>query len=172
MDPLQWMGAVRMRAQTADKNTIIHKKFTPLLILTSPIHCRGFIGKQVMQWLNFSKKQTHLHNFEQIFFFGGWTIPLICYKTKVLHYFNQATVWNEYRPIYNSNRSILISHGWKEKVAVTFQNVVSIQVMIMIQNMKANSQRTQRRNLPSQSPDLHPSESNQNTNENKAVRIA
>ncbi len=27
MDPLQWMGAVRMRVQTADKNiTIIHKK--------------------------------------------------------------------------------------------------------------------------------------------------
>ncbi len=26
MDPLQWMGAVRMRVQTADKNiTIIHK---------------------------------------------------------------------------------------------------------------------------------------------------
>ncbi len=31
MDPLQWMGAVRMRDQTADKNiTIIHKQSTPL----------------------------------------------------------------------------------------------------------------------------------------------
>ncbi len=29
MDPLQWMGAVRMRVQTADKNiTIIHKQST------------------------------------------------------------------------------------------------------------------------------------------------
>ncbi len=24
MDPLQWMGAVRMRVQTADKNLVIH----------------------------------------------------------------------------------------------------------------------------------------------------
>ncbi len=24
MDPLQWMGAVRMRVQTADKNIVIH----------------------------------------------------------------------------------------------------------------------------------------------------
>ncbi len=31
MDPLQWMGAVRMRVQTDDKNiTIIHKQSTPL----------------------------------------------------------------------------------------------------------------------------------------------
>ncbi len=31
MDALQWMGAVRMRVQTADKNiTIIHKWSTPL----------------------------------------------------------------------------------------------------------------------------------------------
>ncbi len=31
MDALQWMGAVRMRVQTADKNiTIIHKLSTPL----------------------------------------------------------------------------------------------------------------------------------------------
>ncbi len=31
MDPLQWMGAVRMRDQTADKNiAIIHKVPTPL----------------------------------------------------------------------------------------------------------------------------------------------
>ncbi len=34
MDPLQWMGAVRMRVQTADKNiTIIHT--TPVHQLTS-----------------------------------------------------------------------------------------------------------------------------------------
>ncbi len=34
MDPLQWMGAVRMRVQTADKNiTIIHT--TPVHHLTS-----------------------------------------------------------------------------------------------------------------------------------------
>ncbi len=34
MDALQWMGAVRMRVQTADKNiTIIHK-----VIHTSPVH--------------------------------------------------------------------------------------------------------------------------------------
>ncbi len=31
MDPLQWMGAVRMRVQTDDKNiTIILKESTPL----------------------------------------------------------------------------------------------------------------------------------------------
>ncbi len=31
MNPLQWMGAVRMTVQTADKNiTIIHKYSTPL----------------------------------------------------------------------------------------------------------------------------------------------
>ncbi len=34
------------------------------LILTAPIHCRGSIGEQVMQWHispNLMKKQTHLH---------------------------------------------------------------------------------------------------------------
>ncbi len=44
MDPLQWMGAVRMRVQTADKN--IRAVWT--LILTAPIHCRGSIGEQVI----------------------------------------------------------------------------------------------------------------------------
>ncbi len=34
------------------------------LILTAPIHCRGFIGEQVMEWYispNLIKNQTHLH---------------------------------------------------------------------------------------------------------------
>ncbi len=71
MDPLQWMGAVRMRGQTDDKNiTIIHTTPVPHLMpceaksfmfvwiivmflsadwtLTAPIHCRGSIGEQVM----------------------------------------------------------------------------------------------------------------------------
>ncbi len=31
MDPLQWMGAIRMKVQTADKNiTIIYKQTTQL----------------------------------------------------------------------------------------------------------------------------------------------
>ncbi len=48
MDPLQWMGAVKMRDQTSHKNiTIILSVWT--LILTAPIHCRGYIGEQVMQ---------------------------------------------------------------------------------------------------------------------------
>ncbi len=34
MDPLQWMGAVRMRVQTADKNTTISNS----VIRTTPIH--------------------------------------------------------------------------------------------------------------------------------------
>ncbi len=42
MDPLQWMGAVRMRVQTADKYiTIIHKQSTQL------------------QYISFCKKQIH-----------------------------------------------------------------------------------------------------------------
>ncbi len=36
MDPLQWIGAVRMRVQTADKNIMIfYKKFTWLLPINS-----------------------------------------------------------------------------------------------------------------------------------------
>ncbi len=39
MDPLQWMGAVRMTVQTADKNiTIIH---------TTPVHQVKFCEKQI-----------------------------------------------------------------------------------------------------------------------------
>ncbi len=80
MGPLQWMGAVRMRVQTADKNITITHSFSPhkpfidglewcgvvylwiivmflsavwTLILTAPIHCRWSIGEQVM--LKFSK---------------------------------------------------------------------------------------------------------------------
>ncbi len=37
MDPLQWMGAVRIKVQTADKNiTIIHM---------TPVHQLAFCGK-------------------------------------------------------------------------------------------------------------------------------
>ncbi len=39
MDPLQWMGAVRMRVQTADKN--IHSN--PQVMHTTPVH-------QLMLW--------------------------------------------------------------------------------------------------------------------------
>ncbi len=48
MDPLQWMGAVRMRVQTADKNiTIIHT--TPVHRLTSweAKHCMFVINKSI-----------------------------------------------------------------------------------------------------------------------------
>ncbi len=72
MDPLKWMGAVRMRVQTADTNNFIPNMqllasqdvnwWTGVvwiilmflssvwtLILTAPIHCRGSIGEQEMQ---------------------------------------------------------------------------------------------------------------------------
>ncbi len=71
MDPQQSMGAIRMRAQTADKSiTVINQFLTNMrlfasqdttgwivvmflsavrtLIVTAPIHCRGSIGEQVM----------------------------------------------------------------------------------------------------------------------------
>ncbi len=65
MDPLQWMGAVRVRVKAADKNKKTSQKFQKTLIdklvlwiiglflsavwtliLTVPIHCRGSIGEQ------------------------------------------------------------------------------------------------------------------------------
>ncbi len=101
-DPLQWMGAVRMRVQTADKNITSTPHYSSpsvdvlwrqklhvcmssqdvnwwtgvvwiivmflsavwILILTAPIHCKGYIGEQVMQCYispNLMKKQTYHH---------------------------------------------------------------------------------------------------------------
>ncbi len=52
MDPLQWMGAVRMRVQTADKHiTIIH---------TSPVH--QLMSCEVKK-LRVYKKQIHQDDF-------------------------------------------------------------------------------------------------------------
>ncbi len=62
MDLLQWMGAVRMRAQIADNVMFLSAVWT--LILTAPIHCRASIGEQVMQCYispNLMKKQTRTH---------------------------------------------------------------------------------------------------------------
>ncbi len=43
MDPLQWMGAVRMRVQTADKNiTIIH---------TTPVNQLMFRGVKIFAFV-------------------------------------------------------------------------------------------------------------------------
>ncbi len=45
MDPLQWMGAVRMRVQTADKNiTIIH---------TTPVHfLQNLRDEYIFSWFS------------------------------------------------------------------------------------------------------------------------
>ncbi len=55
MDPLQWMGAVRMRVQTADKNiTVIHKS-TPVhqLMYCEVKSCVFVLNKSIIKmfWL-------------------------------------------------------------------------------------------------------------------------
>ncbi len=73
MDALQWMGAVRIRVQTADKNNHSnpHHKLTSLKIqklyefLTAPIHFKGFNGEQVMESYissNLMSKQKRLED--------------------------------------------------------------------------------------------------------------
>ncbi len=57
MDPLQWMGAVRRRAQTSDKNiTIIHTT----VILMAPIHCRGTIGAKFLIIYSYEEKRIYI----------------------------------------------------------------------------------------------------------------
>ncbi len=106
MDPLQWMGAVRMRDQTADKN------ITDQNIQTAPIHCRGSI-----HWLiNFSKsvlikKQTHLHIgwlegklfiyiYTYIYIYGVWTIPFTISNSNMN--FCESIQLNHFRTLYPS----------------------------------------------------------------------
>ncbi len=62
MDPLQWMGAVRMKLQTADKNiTIIHT--TPVHQFT-PYEAKSclFAGVFNFQPLLLAKIQSIIHN--------------------------------------------------------------------------------------------------------------
>ncbi len=67
------------------------------LILTAPIHCRGYIAETVMQCYispNLMKIQPlHLHHFEQMFI-SGWTIPLI--KTYCTS--KEACQWRSKKP--------------------------------------------------------------------------
>ncbi len=49
MDPMQWMGAVRMRIQTADKNTtIIHNRLCPSIDIFGSEKLCGY-KKQIHQ---------------------------------------------------------------------------------------------------------------------------
>ncbi len=66
MDPLQWMGAVRMRVQTADKNiTIIHKHHdsSPLMNImwSKELH---ICTKQIHHWDVFNFKALLLAKYE------------------------------------------------------------------------------------------------------------
>ncbi len=57
MDPQQWMGAVRMRVQTADKNiTIIHKQSTPFHRIMSCEAKSCVCNKQIHHWDIFNFK--------------------------------------------------------------------------------------------------------------------
>ncbi len=47
MDPLQWMGAVRMRVQTADKNITIHKNPAYQLMSCKVESCIFVINKYI-----------------------------------------------------------------------------------------------------------------------------
>ncbi len=60
MDALQWMGAVRMRVQTADKNiTIIHT--TPVHQLTSG-EDKSWNNSSIKTFLNFFNHWVIIHN--------------------------------------------------------------------------------------------------------------
>ncbi len=84
MDALQWMGAVSMRVQTADKNiTIIH---------TAPVH-------QLTSWEDkscvFCRKQIHLmfqpHICLELFSLvnGAWSVPIsLLIQTRTLFRLN------------------------------------------------------------------------------------
>ncbi len=64
MDPLQWMGAVRMRVQTADKNiTIIHTTSVHQLISCEVKNCVFVKNKAIIKAFIFKPTyQSKIHN--------------------------------------------------------------------------------------------------------------
>ncbi len=68
MDPLQWMGAIRMRVETAPKNvTIIHTTPVHQLMSCEAKRCKFVINKT---FLICKQCLTHAYYFQQIFIFA------------------------------------------------------------------------------------------------------
>ncbi len=81
MDALQWMGAVRMRVQTADKNiTIIH---------TTPVH--KLISYEAKRCVFEERKKIH----QDVYTFKLWSIILISHLNQERNMQRSSTVQNK-----------------------------------------------------------------------------
>ncbi len=79
MDPLQWMGAVRMRVQTADKNITASDG---MLHFSNSVQMKN---KNKLIYVLYGLRVS----FQQMYDFG-WPIPLTKTITNHCNYFNKA----------------------------------------------------------------------------------
>ncbi len=97
MDPLQWMGAVRMRVQTADKNiTIIHT--TPVHQLTSyELKSCMFIRNKLIKTFQTSNCFFQL---KSIILFPQWKSHCLN-QERTMHNSNTICKWKQSKTILN-----------------------------------------------------------------------
>ncbi len=103
MDPLQWMGAVRMRVQTADKTTIIHTTAVPQLMSCEVKRCvcpswRFFLTQIRYIWVKYNSNIT-------LFIIFLSPVKSCLNQERNLH--RSSTVYNQNQSKATPNKSVV-----------------------------------------------------------------